>query len=100
MPLAKGMENWPKIGGTKGTGKKRSVALSQEDWPLLTHEGNPAERWPLQGTFDQQELTFCVNIWRTCSLYKWIICMYGIIGHLQGEKKSLEKVGKVPLDIL
>lgn len=58
MPLAKGMENWPKIGGTKGTGKKRSVALSQEDWPLLTHEGNPAERWPLQGTFDQQELTF------------------------------------------
>lgn len=57
-PLSEVLENWRRIDGTKGLGKKKLVQLCQKDWPLLTNSGNPAERWPGVGTFDLQELTF------------------------------------------
>lgn len=55
MPLGKVLRNWDNIDGTEGTGEKK---LCQEDWPVLIQEDTPAERWPPQGTFDQQELIF------------------------------------------
>ena len=57
-PLAEILVNWSKIDGTKNLGRKRLVQLCQEDWPFLTKEGNLAERWPPQGSFSYQELTF------------------------------------------
>lgn len=80
-PLAEMLDIWKKSDGTVGLSKKHRVMLCQENWPFVTKGGSLAKWWPLQGTFNQQKLTVLQHHLEDRFQNKWIIGMFGVIGH-------------------